>query len=178
MRKENIITRRGDSRRGLNWWLDLLSTYTQLGATSNSNSLHWVTCSRDHCNCSTHKDFYVFTSRFLVTDLNNGDSSASVLMSLLAAYYSQLTHWESESQLLYDLRFTANKFILAPSPLRSTTRNFFQLNPYDHSPYELSSLTRGCVTCTNSTCSVDLRCYGKCLFFLESVQSAKSDGLE
>jgi hypothetical protein len=38
---------------------------------------------------------------------------------------------ESESELLYDWRFTANQFVLAPSPLRLTTRDFFfQLNLY------------------------------------------------
>jgi hypothetical protein len=35
---------------------------------------------------------------------------------------------KSEPELLYDLWFTANKFILASGPLRHTTRNFFQLN--------------------------------------------------
>jgi hypothetical protein len=33
---------------------------------------------------STHKVFYVFTSRYLVMVPNNVDSSASILMSLLA----------------------------------------------------------------------------------------------
>jgi hypothetical protein len=32
---------------------------------------------------------------------------------------------ESESDLLYDWRFTANQFVLAPSPLRLTTGDFF-----------------------------------------------------
>jgi hypothetical protein len=32
---------------------------------------------------------------------------------------------ESESELLYDWRFTANPFILATSPLRLTTNIFF-----------------------------------------------------
>jgi hypothetical protein len=30
----------------------------------------WSTHPKDHCNCSTNKVFFVFTSRFLVTDLN------------------------------------------------------------------------------------------------------------
>jgi hypothetical protein len=51
---------------------------------------------------------------------------------------------ESESELLYDWRFTANQFVLATSPLRlKTTHLFLQLNPYGHSPYVTSSLTRG-----------------------------------
>jgi hypothetical protein len=36
---------------------------------------------------------------------------------------------ESESELLYDWRFIANQFVLATSPSRLTTSNFFQLNP-------------------------------------------------
>jgi hypothetical protein len=50
-----------------------------------------------------------------------------------------------ESQLLYDQRFTANQFVLVPSPLRPTTSNFFQLNTYGYSPYVSSSLMRDCV---------------------------------
>jgi hypothetical protein len=36
---------------------------------------------------------------------------------------------QSNSELLYDWRFTANQFILAPSPLRITTSNFFLTEP-------------------------------------------------
>jgi hypothetical protein len=41
------------------------------------------------------------------------------------------------SELLYDWRFTANQFVLAPRHLRITTQFFFflQLNPCCHSPY-------------------------------------------
>jgi hypothetical protein len=53
---------------------------------------------------------------------------------------------ESESELLYDWRITANQFVLATSPLRLTTSNFiFQLNTCDYSPYVISSLTWGWV---------------------------------
>jgi hypothetical protein len=52
---------------------------------------------------------------------------------------------ESESELLYDWRFTANLFVLAPSPLRVTARIFYQLNTCGPSPYITSSLTRGWV---------------------------------
>jgi hypothetical protein len=52
----------------------------------------------------------------------------------------------SESELLYDWRFTANQFVLATSPLRLTKSNFiFQLNTCGYSPYVTSSLTRGWV---------------------------------
>jgi hypothetical protein len=51
---------------------------------------------------------------------------------------------ESESELLYDCRFTADLSVLATNPLRLTTSNFvFQLNTCGYSPYVTSSLTRG-----------------------------------
>jgi hypothetical protein len=37
----------------------------------------------------------------------------------------KVTESESESELLYDWRFTGNRFDLATSPLRLTTRNIF-----------------------------------------------------
>jgi hypothetical protein len=37
----------------------------------------------------------------------------------------------------------ANQLVLAPSPLSLTTSYFFQLNPWGHSPYVTSFLTRG-----------------------------------
>jgi hypothetical protein len=49
---------------------------------------------------------------------------------------------DSKSYLLYDWQFTAKQFVLASSPLRLTTRDFFQLNPCGHSPYVTSSLTK------------------------------------
>jgi hypothetical protein len=48
----------------------------------------------------------------------------------------------AKSKLLYDLQFTVNQFILALSPLRPTTRHFFQRNCYGNRPYVTSSLTR------------------------------------
>jgi hypothetical protein len=41
----------------------------------------------------------------------------------------------SELELLYEWQFTANQFVLAPSPLRPTTSIFFQLNTCGYSPY-------------------------------------------
>jgi hypothetical protein len=55
-----------------------------------------------------------------------------------------LTEPESESELLYDWRSTANQFVLATGPSRPTTSNFiFQLNTCGYSSYVESSLTRG-----------------------------------
>jgi hypothetical protein len=60
-------------------------------------------------------------------------------------------HFKHEIELLYDWRITANQFFLAPSPLRLTTRDSFvlQLNPWAHSLYVTSFLTRGWVWSIN-----------------------------
>jgi hypothetical protein len=56
-----------------------------------------------------------------------------------------LSSSESETESLYDWRFTANQFVLATSPLRLMTRNFiFQLDTCGYSPY-VTSLTKGWV---------------------------------
>jgi hypothetical protein len=47
---------------------------------------------------------------------------------------------KSEAKLLHHWQFTANQFVLASSPLRLTTIEFFfQLNPCGNSPYVTSS---------------------------------------
>jgi hypothetical protein len=48
----------------------------------------------------------------------------------------------AKSKSLYDWWYTATKFILASSPLRITTTDYFQLNPCGNSPYVTSSPTR------------------------------------
>jgi hypothetical protein len=66
----------------------------------------------------------------------------------LFTWHSRLAESESESELLYNWRFNANQFILAPSLLRLTTTVFvffLQLNPYGHNTCVTSSLTRGWV---------------------------------
>jgi hypothetical protein len=61
-----------------------------------------------------------------------------------ASFPFSCSFWfESESELLYDWRFTVNQFVLASSPLRLTTRDFFfQLSLCGNSPYVTFSLTR------------------------------------
>jgi hypothetical protein len=50
------------------------------------------------------------------------------------------------SEFFSDWRFTANQFVLAPSPLRLTARICFShLNTCGHSPYITSSVTKGWV---------------------------------
>jgi hypothetical protein len=70
--------------------------------------------------------------------LSGGSGSLQLAASCLTT--------QSESELLYDWRFTVNQLVLVTSPLRLTSSNFyFQLNTCDHSPYVTSSLTRGWV---------------------------------
>jgi hypothetical protein len=67
-----------DYRRGFDWWMDLLTTYTRLGTTNNYS----ITANLHNSQIITvlTKPFppcYVFTGRFLATASNNGDSPAS-----------------------------------------------------------------------------------------------------
>jgi hypothetical protein len=63
------------------------------------------------------------------------------LQTLSRLTYSLSHCSELKSELLYDWRFTAHQFVLAPSPLRPPTR-VFQLNSCGHSLHATSSLTR------------------------------------
>jgi hypothetical protein len=90
----------------------------------------------------------------MATDFNTGPIRVSLNYILqISLYYSihkvfssqhLVQNWtaNSKSKLLYDWRFTATQFVLAPSPLRLASRFFFQLNPCGHSPYVTSCLTR------------------------------------
>jgi hypothetical protein len=102
--------------------------------------------------------FSVFTSRLLATDLktetsnlNHYEVSYNFLWNhpgtseLNSKISPGLPSRQSESEILYDWRFTTNQLALALSPLRLTARYLFHLNTCGHSPYVTSSLTRGWV---------------------------------
>jgi hypothetical protein len=83
----------------------------------------------------------MFTSLYIYEENGNGNN-----VEQLETAYFNLLKAESESELLYDWRFTANQFVLERSPLRFTIRDLFlQLNPGGYSPYVASSLKRGWV---------------------------------
>jgi hypothetical protein len=96
-----------------------------------------------HTHTHTPVPSHVFVSRCLVAASNGGRSpscgfpngprpqlSASNRNSSRQNRNSSLT---PESGLLYDWRFTANQFVLAPSPLRITTKySYLQLNLCSH----------------------------------------------
>jgi hypothetical protein len=68
--------------------------------------------------------------------------SSSTKVNVTPNFTALQSESESESELLYDWRFTVNQFVLATSPLRLTTCNFiFQLNTCGYSPYVTSFLT-------------------------------------
>jgi hypothetical protein len=77
---------------------------------------------------------------------------------LCQSLFLWLPAWWGKGGSLCDWQFTANQFILAPSPLRLMARFFFQLNSCGHSPYVTSSLTRGWV------CRLQLLLFLACTF--------------
>jgi hypothetical protein len=69
---------------------------------------------------------------------------ANLIWLTLQLLNPQISESDSESEILYDWRFTANQFVLAKSPLRPTTKFFiFILNTCGYSPYVTSSLRKG-----------------------------------
>jgi hypothetical protein len=56
--------------------------------------------------------------------------------------HSELIQSQSQSQSHFALAVYRQSIYLSPSPLRTTTRDFFQLNSCGNSPYVTSSLTR------------------------------------
>jgi hypothetical protein len=88
-----------------------------------------------------------FTAQFLRTNRNHNKLQQPTINlqpnpSSLTAEDSLHSDFElSESELLYDWRFTAYQLVLATSPLRPTTRIFiFQINTCGFSPYVTPSL--------------------------------------
>jgi hypothetical protein len=86
-------------------------TASNYSANANSHTLQFTTASMKSSQSA------VFTSRCLVADPKN----------VLCFRAHVLTGWQlsnnslSWSELLYDGRFIANQYVLAPSPLRLTT---------------------------------------------------------
>jgi hypothetical protein len=105
---------------------------SRIGACVTNNNGFWVRCLdllALLCNYEYNK--WLSTTRsipYWTTSIFHCDESL-------------LTHWTplrmtSESEFLYEWRFTANQSVLATSPLRLTTSNFiFQLNTCGYSPY-------------------------------------------
>jgi hypothetical protein len=71
------------------------------------------------------RSLFTFQSLNLFVDWLYAESIETVKSrAALSASFPELTS-DSESELLFDWRFTANQFVLAPIPLRITTRVFF-----------------------------------------------------
>jgi hypothetical protein len=119
--------------------------YTRLGTVRNYRAiaeLHALKIIRAHAKSSRS----AFTSRFLVTDLNNGDSSAYVLTSLPTVYYSTMSTQLIESQSYCTtggLPPISSSWRQAPWVPRPVF--FLHLNTCGYSSYVTSSLTRGWV---------------------------------
>jgi hypothetical protein len=132
--------------------MDLLTTYTHhselqvITALSLTSPIHIL----PQHPLSPLPACCVFNGSSLATASNSVDSSVSHsrVVTIRRIYRNWTLNWtvsQSESESLYDWRFTDNQFVLAPSPLRLTARYFFQFYTYDCSPYVTSSLARGWV---------------------------------
>jgi hypothetical protein len=127
---------------GLDWILDLLTTYTRLGTTSNysatanlHNSQITTAPAKPFPSCC---DF----NRSLVTASNSGDSSATGLKSSLNGG-SLPTEPLVKVKVTLRLAVYRESFRLGVKHLETHDQTFFfQLNSCGNSPYVTSSLTR------------------------------------
>jgi hypothetical protein len=95
--------------------------------------------------CLLAGDCLITHSLFQLSDSQSGGHLTPISYYSHCCFKTSLDS-ESESELLYDWRFTANQFFLATSTLRLTNSHFiFHLNTCGYSPYVTSSLTRGWV---------------------------------
>jgi hypothetical protein len=133
-------------RRGLDWILVLLTTYILTIRDTDHWHIHISVLNLLHSPLAVSWQ-RIFNTGTVRVSLNYTFQISHIKSSL----HNQTFNWEllltillskSKSKSLYDWRFTANQFVLASSPLRLTTRDFFQLNPCSHSPYITSPLTR------------------------------------
>jgi hypothetical protein len=76
-----------DYRWDLDWWMNLLTTCTHHSELQIFTALSLISTLYQSLHAKSSPACSVFTSRCLVTALNNGDSSASVLTSLLFGEY-------------------------------------------------------------------------------------------
>jgi hypothetical protein len=77
-------------KRRLDWMIGFIALMHSATSTYNAIAdLHVLQLTRAHAKSSQS----AFTSRFLVTDTNNGDSSASVVTLLPAGYYFEKNKW-------------------------------------------------------------------------------------
>jgi hypothetical protein len=95
-----------------------------------------------HGNMPQFPEHWIMIYEILSYNRDEAPSSFKVLQKQEFLERTNQSESESESELLYYWRLTANQFILTPSSLRLTTSIFFfQLNLY--SPYVISSPMRG-----------------------------------
>jgi hypothetical protein len=114
-----------------------------------SRSLATVSNSGDSSASLAQVLFHSLLLQILILNILSADNKLSgwwpfrinLLSSLHRLTFNRLG--QSQSQLLYDWRFTANQFVLPTSPLRLTNRIFIsQLKTCGYSPHVTSSLTR------------------------------------
>jgi hypothetical protein len=111
---------------------------------------------------------YLIISRCYAVASNNGDPSRRTTNCSIATHDRLTADSEVQrSELLYHYQFTANQFVLTPSPWRI----FLQLNSCGHSPYVATTLTKGLVL----TSSASQVCYIKTMAARVQLQKKISD---
>jgi hypothetical protein len=84
----DTVTCMCDYRRGLDWWMYLLTTHKHDSELQQRTiRLSLISTLYKSLHAKSFPACSVFTSRCLVTALNSGDSSVSVLKSLLSGGY-------------------------------------------------------------------------------------------
>jgi hypothetical protein len=154
-------------RRGLHWWMDLLTNlHTRLENTNNYSS---------KVHKSSQHPAYVITNRYLATVSNSGDSSVSSAQ-VLSSQSPVLNSVIYSLKVIVTLRLSVygQSVYLGVRLLETHDRFFIQLNPCGHSPYVISSLTRnGSVVYYFCWLSPVQPFFGYCLHQLNKLQTSK-----
>jgi hypothetical protein len=120
--------------------MDLLTTYTHDSELQVIREQSLISTLYKSLHAKFSPACSVFTSRFPVTDLNSGDSTASELTSLLSGEHPIAELWRH----LFSASLEELKWLIAPTVLVATSR---------HGPYRKhSSSTVGCVSVVAGTC--------------------------
>jgi hypothetical protein len=125
---------RGDYRRGMDWWMDLLTTYTHHSELQALIVLSLISTLYISLHTKSCPACSAFTSCCLVTALNNGDTSACVLTSLLSNEYLtpemsiELIGSESKSKLCYEWWSVGQSVFVSSTQLGLETRVIFVLS--------------------------------------------------
>jgi hypothetical protein len=116
-----------DYKQVLGWWSDLLDTLIQRVTTLYNSLLHTLMSKVISSPPLLSSGFQQRTFPFPLCSRTVPDFTYQLLTVTAQNDWAPAVLWlqQSESDLHYDWQFTKNQFVLAPSPLRFTTTDFF-----------------------------------------------------